>query len=131
MMLNVHCYLGISVFVQKQESGIPIDQPFLFRMLSVGNDIFQSLINIIRHGNEPAAAFRLCFLHIIGTIRLADQLVVYLYSSFFKIQLLLCQTAHFADTHPRFQKYHEFIIVTAVMRIILDEVHKDIFLLLG
>ena len=38
MMFNVHCHLGIAVLVQKQKSGISVDQPFLCRTLSFGKD---------------------------------------------------------------------------------------------
>ena len=130
-MFNVHCHLGIAVLVQKQKSGISVDQPFLCRTLSFGKDVFQSPINIVRHGNKSAAAFGFRLFHIVGTIRLADKLVIYSDPTFLKIQLLFGQTTQFADTHSGFQKHHEFIIVATVMLVRFDEVHKEVFLLLG
>ena len=131
MMLQVHGYFGIAVLVQQQETGIAVDDPFLRGLLSVCNDAFQRFVHIVRHGNESAAAFCFCLLHIIGAVRLANKLMIHPDSAVFKIQLLFGQTTQFADTHSGFQKHHEFIIVATVMFVRLDEVHKDVFLLLG
>jgi len=131
VMFNVHRHLGIIVLVQQKRTGIAVDDPFLRGLLSVCNDAFQRFVHIVRHGNESAAAFGFRLFYIVGTIRLADKLVIHPDPTFLKIQLLLGQPAQFVDTHTRFQQHNKLVIVAGEMLIFFDKGHEDIRLLLG
>ncbi len=63
-IFNMKGNFWLIVLIQQNEPSVTIHNHFRLKLLAVGKDIFQALVNFLRHGNKTASVLCLSFLHI-------------------------------------------------------------------
>ena len=94
-VLPVHCHKWHSIIIVKQESAISIYGFLHFRCISVPDDCLKHLCHILCDGKFPRSGIRFCGFNNIPHIRCSLQLMVDIYSSVLKINVLQRQATKF------------------------------------
>ena len=94
-VLPVHCHKGHSIVIVKQESTVAINGFFHFESISVLADCLKHLCHILCDWQYSCSGIRLCGFYDISHIRCSLQLVVNIYSSVLKINVLQRQATKF------------------------------------
>ena len=100
-MLPVHCHKWHSIIIVKQESTISIYGFLHFRCISVLNNCLKHLCHIFCNRQYSCSGIRLCGFYDVSHIRCSLQLVVNIYSSVLKINVLQRQATKFRYSHSR------------------------------
>lgn len=103
---------------------------FLLDLGTAGQHILETLVHHIRHRDEPTTADGLGFLHIVFAATLTDKLMIHTDLPILKVQVLFREAAELADTHARFQQYHELVVILGVGLVGTDKGHPCVKLLL-
>lgn len=124
VMLPVEGNHRHSIFVQKQETCVAVDDWFLLGRLSAGNDPAKALHDLLAHRHIPFAAFGLGVLDDVLHIPLALKLVVYPDALFLKVNIRDGQSAKFGNPKSRVEQDEDTVIVFAVAVVLLNELEE-------
>ena len=127
-MFNVECHLRPVVFIQQEEVGIAVDDPVVFLCMTALEKDFQTFDHTFSHRYVPTTAFSFCFLYMVGTVSISQELMIHTNTSFLKIQVIQRKTTELTDAHSGFQQYDKLIIILSIYRVKTDKVHPDCLL---
>ena len=120
-MLPVHCHKWHSIIIVKQESAISVYGFLHFRCISVLDDCLKHLCHILCNRQYSCSSIRFCGFYDVPHIRCSLQLVVNIYSSVLKINVLQRQATKFRYSHSRMKEYVHHFIIFAIHHIVMHK----------